>query len=60
MECKGEGGEGTYYHLNILTNNGDINAFLHTFETTAMAAHWPWPQWVTILPLPYGSCTGSS
>lgn len=37
------------YLLSNLKGEDDVEAFLHTFETTAIATGWPRPQWVTIL-----------
>lgn len=37
------------YRLNKQTADDNAEAFLHTFETTAMAAGWPRTQWVMIL-----------
>lgn len=37
------------YRLSKLTSEDDIEAFLHAFETTTLAARWDKAQWVTIL-----------
>lgn len=35
--------------LSKQTPNNDVEAFLHSFEVTALAANWPRSRWVTIL-----------